>query len=319
MKTERRHELQTNELAAWLADWVKTITPYTKLILGGLILLLTAWIAWSFIQNRAQQAREEAWSRLFQVYEGADISADQLMTVEESYRGSEAGLWALQTAADLRLAEGTQQLFVDRTQAVENLEEAEKTYRTVTEQAQDPLLKQRAMFGLAQAMESRNNFEEAKEQYQQVVKDWPDAAVARLAERRLENLRQPVTQEWYAWFAEQKPIASPLADPSLFEDLPNLPEAPNLPLPGPGQMVTPSGTLPTDEQTPGGSLPLDLDAEQPILPLELDGPGTTTTGDAPADTNPLDLPESATDEAPGESESEAEAPTPPESTEPSVP
>jgi tetratricopeptide (TPR) repeat protein len=314
MKTERRHELQTNELAIWLAGWVGKIKPYGKLILGGIILLLAVWVATAFIWNRGQKEREQAWSSFFQVYEGADVDADQLtqMATAQSYGETEAGLWALQTAADLRLGRGAQQLFVDRTQAIEDLEKAEETYRSVTEKAQDPLLKQRAMFGLAQTLESRNNFEDAKKQYQQVVQTWPDSAVGHLAQQRIDNLQQPATQDWYAWFAEQKPVVSPLSDPSLFEDLPNLPESPNLSVPEPGQLIKPSEPAPAEEGPPGGLLPEGLNTEQSALPLDLDGPGASNVEEATPDlgnANPseIDVEPPSTDPA---SESASESPTP---------
>ena len=40
MKTERRHELQTNILADWLGHKTEAIRPYFKLILGGIAAVL---------------------------------------------------------------------------------------------------------------------------------------------------------------------------------------------------------------------------------------------------------------------------------------
>ena len=60
MKTERRHELQNNELAAWLTVWIEKIQPYLKTVLGVLILGLVIILGIFIVQNREQQATAQA-------------------------------------------------------------------------------------------------------------------------------------------------------------------------------------------------------------------------------------------------------------------
>ena len=282
MKTERRHELQTNELANWLSEWIDTIRPYSKALVAAVLLVTTAWFAVAFTRNRGQQQQAQAWSAFFQAYEqGAE--SDRLAEVAETYPDSAAGLWALQSAADVDLAQGTQDLFRDRTQAKEALDQAKNAYQQVSEQAADPLLKQRAVFGMAQALESLGQFGPAEDKYREVAETWPESGVSELARQRLQQLERPATQEWYAWFAEQEPAPSPLADPSLFNDLPQLPDRPDLSLPQPGQMLK----LPADDPTPSGqgetgSLPLKLDLDE-SLPAELDALSPAEGAATPAD------------------------------------
>ena len=152
MKTERRHELQTNELAIWLTSWLEAIKPYSKVLLGALVLLAAVWFAAAYVRSRGRESESRAWTALFQAYTpsaASDVS-EQMADVAKSYPGTPAGLWALQTAADVHLAEGSQQLFRDREQAKQDLQQAQETYDTIAQQATDPMLKQRAMFGAAQ-------------------------------------------------------------------------------------------------------------------------------------------------------------------------
>ena len=276
MKTERRHELQTNELAIWLTGWIETIRPYSKAIIGGLLLITTVWFAYAYIGKRGEQNQAQAWSAFFQAYEqGAE--PDRLAEVAASFGDTRAGLWALQSAADLHLAQGTQDLFRDRQQAEEELQQAKDAYASVSQQASDPLLKQRAAFGLAQALESLGQFGPADEKYREVAEQWPNSGVGQLAQRRLEMLQQPATREWYAWFAEQKPIPSPLVDPSLLNVLPNLPDSPDISLPGPGELIRPSGESPAASSPATDGLPLNLNLDD-ALPIGSGSPLPTGYG-----------------------------------------
>lgn len=288
MKTERRHELQTNELAIWLTGWLEAIKPYSKVLLGALVLLAAAWFAAAYVRNRGRESESRAWTALFQAYTpsaASDVS-EQMADVAKSYPGTPAGLWALQTAADVHLAEGTQQLFRDREQAKQDLQQAQEAYDTIAQQATDPMLKQRAMFGAAQALECLGDFDQAEKKYRELSDSAPDSAVGQLASRRLESLKRPTTRDWYRWFAEQKPVARPLSDPSLFNELPKLPETPNINLPKPGELMLPTGEPSTDSgggAAPAGDLPLipgtgPSSPADPSLPLNFGAPS-----DLPAD------------------------------------
>lgn len=67
MKTERRHELQTNVLADWLGRQIEAIRPYTNIIIGVAVVLLVVigvysiWSAWS------RSAAAQAWTEYFDV------------------------------------------------------------------------------------------------------------------------------------------------------------------------------------------------------------------------------------------------------------
>lgn len=296
MKTERRHELQTNELAIWLNKWIEQIKPYSKGILGALIVVVVAFVAVYLVNERNEKSRSLAWTAYFNAFESGDSEAFQ--QVGTSYPGTGAALWALQSAGDAALAAGAGQLFRDRDAANEELESARDAYQQVVKQVDETdlsaearqMLKQRALFGLGQALESLGDFTDAEAQYQAILDEFPDAVAAGLAKDRLDALKQQSTRDWYAWLAQQKPAESPITTPGLFDNLPELPDNPDLNLPNPGELMTPD----TDSTSSGGGLldglPTDTTSGDESGPL-LFGPenassdeGTPKLFELPADT-----------------------------------
>ncbi len=67
MKTERRHELQTNDLAAWLAKEIDRVRPYGKLIGGAILVLVALALFWTWSANRARARMSTAWNEFYVV------------------------------------------------------------------------------------------------------------------------------------------------------------------------------------------------------------------------------------------------------------
>ena len=105
----------------------------------------------------------------------------------------------------------------------------------------------------------------AKAQYETVTKTWDKSEFAVLAGERLAQLQKSNTKEWYDWFVAQKPVVSPVSDPSLFQDLPNLPDKPDLQMPRPGELLGPSSD---DSESSDATAPTTDGAELPdaVLP-----------------------------------------------------
>ena len=283
MKTERRHELQNNELAAWLTVRLEKIQPYLKTVLGVLILGLVIILGIFIVQNREQQAAAQAWSAYFNAYDTR--SPEEFGDVSETYPQTPPGMWAMQSAGDLDLTSGAIQLFRDRDAGRDELQNAAESYEKIATTTNDPMLKPRAIFGWGQALEALGEIEAAREKYGQVVTgaeaggEFEGSVVAELASQRLNALEQPATQAWYGWFAEQKPIQSPLSNQGLFENM-SLPDEPDINLPQPGNLIP--GTLPENESSTDTSDSTD----GPTLfdPAETTNPSSEST-DTPAADN----------------------------------
>ena len=321
MKTERRHELQNNELAAWLTVRIEKIQPYLKTVLGVLILGLVIILGIFIVQNREQQATAQAWSAYFNAYgNGNDTRSrnpEEFKDVSETYPQTPPGMWAMQSAGDLDLTSGAIQLFRDRDAGRDELQNAVESYEKIATTTNDPMLKPRAIFGWGQALEALGEIEAARKKYEQVVTgaeeggEFEGSVVAELASQRVSALDQPATQAWYGWFAEQKPIQSPLSNQGLFENM-SLPDDPDINLPQPGNLIP--GTLPENESSTDTSDATD----GPTLfdPAETTNPPSESTDTPAADNSEavIDIETEASDPAEA---SESEAP-PAESETPST-
>ncbi|MFO0904420.1 MAG: hypothetical protein U0939_15555 [Pirellulales bacterium] len=212
MKSERRHELQTNELADWVGHQIDKIAPYSKAILGGIVAVVVAAIAFAIISYQQQTAAGLAW----QSYLGALMERDvdsQVANLEEvaSREGNTpAGIWAQQTQADLDLDRASRMLFTNRDEALKVLDRAQKSYENVEQAAaKNPALLERARFGLGQVFECQGSLEKAKAKYEQVSKAGTSDAFTKQAKKRLEAIQDPKVADFYAWFEKQKPAPPP--------------------------------------------------------------------------------------------------------------
>ena len=218
MKSERRHDLQHNELLDWLTKITSSIRPHANTILIGLILVLGAYGAvkiWSF---RSGESTARAWDSFFAAM-SSDKKMEDLDGVADGNSSNEVGDWARVVSADLRLANGCDQLFANKIVAGQELQKAMESYVAVLEASKESSIRERATFGLARTYEamaatrqSQGELKKAEEKYQEVVDQWADGVYAKSAKRRLEDLGRTATKEFYDRFAAYDP--KPAFDPA---------------------------------------------------------------------------------------------------------
>ncbi|HUT10217.1 MAG TPA: hypothetical protein VMY42_06950 [Thermoguttaceae bacterium] len=274
MKSERRHELEKNELANWMAKSIEGIKPYTNWILGTILLATLATASYAWWSGRSGTKTEEAWALYYQALDNKD--PEELDAVGDKYPNHEAAYWATIASADCLRDQGCDELFRDKAVAGEKLTEAVERYMKVLgdEDCEDPMLLQRATFGLARALESQTELERARQRYQEVYTKWPDGPFAAAAKHRYEELGKDSTRLDYDRFAKWGPPKSSYSDepgtPGIRPDVsdPNiLSSDPNLL--SPGRFVPPldprdDGSLPVPRISPEGiPEPAILD---PVLP-----------------------------------------------------
>lgn len=216
MKRERRHELQHNVLADWLGGVIEVVKPYSTAILALLLLGILAFgvFAWQAKVSATHSAR--AWDDFHVAFTSGEPS--DLDDVAEKYPGTDVAHWAAVVAADVYLNEGCQQLFSSKASASQELRKAVENYKQVLKESRVSALRERATFGLARAYEalagtrqSEGELDKAAQQYQEVVKSWPNGAYAPVATQRLKDLQQQEIKAFYDKFAtwEPKPAYSP--------------------------------------------------------------------------------------------------------------
>jgi len=211
MKSERRHELQHNELADWLEQKFQAIKPYTNAILGVVILVLavSAILAWQ-ARSSAERAGN-AWDGIATAMD--DQNAADLDELSETYAGSASGEWAALIAGDMHLEAGCKVLLDNRDNARQELEDAVAAYNKVVGSS-TPILRQWAKYGLARAMDAQCTFDpkanadKAIAAYQDVVDDDPEGGYAKAAQRRIDDLRNPTTLALYRKINKHEPAGS---------------------------------------------------------------------------------------------------------------
>jgi hypothetical protein len=201
MKTERRHELQTNVLADWLGTKLETAQEYTKAILASLVAVVVIVGVLVFMSKRSEQTQAVAWEQYFDAtLTGA---SEKFGVVADKFPNTLAGQWARLSLGDTELAQGTEQLFEDRTLAKGTLDRAIESYTRAREQSRDVEILERSTIGLGRVHEALSQLAEARQEYEQLLAKWPQSIYASEARRRVDDISKQSTKEFYDWFASQ--------------------------------------------------------------------------------------------------------------------
>jgi len=203
MDTERRHELEDNDLAGTTLELVDRIRPHLRTILTGIALAFAGLGAWTVISSQQSAAKARSWEECIAALSSSD--GERLTAVTRQHPDTPAAGWAQLVLADSALAQGCDLLFADRTRGMERLEDAVGRYRQLLAARPTGMLAERTVFGLAKANEALGNLDEARQGYEAVIADHPGSAAASLAASRVAAVSRQATRQWYDWFAAQKP------------------------------------------------------------------------------------------------------------------
>ena len=313
MKSTRRHELQTNQLADKLGHWIEGARPYGTTILliaGGAILVLLAAYFFASSKEKSVEASWRSYLLADVAVSGSDV-VEELNNVTDQFSGSLAGQWAALTAADIQAARGVEKLFTDRAAAETDLNSAKTHYREVIDSkwaASEPLMMHRAQYGLAQVLEAQGELDEAAKLYAAVADEVATSTLGKTAKARKDLLAQTDIKKWYNWFGNQKPAPrnlgtgaggpNPLGTGTDLNTLPESPGSdfmndakPDAPADGMAPATTPAespatppaGGTPAESTTPPAA-PAETPAAPPAAPAESTTP---PAGGAPAPEQPV--------------------------------
>jgi hypothetical protein len=256
MKSEHRHDLQTNDLGKLMVQAEPFVEKYGAKILGGigaLIVLLIVLIIWN---SQKTSAQSEAWTRL-----AAAGSTEDFENVAEDYAGTPVANWALIHAAESHLQSGIRSSFTDRSAGDRELKDAKEQFQKLLDSSSTPPeIRERALFGMARVEETTSNgdLKTATELYQKLINEFPESIFRQLAEQRVKPvegekvaaLDEEGTKEFYKWFHEQNPKPGDRQRPGF-----------NMPMPG----MAPQGAAPQGSAPAGGADTPGL-PELPALP-----------------------------------------------------
>lgn len=269
MRTERRHELQTNELADSLARVIETVRPYSRAGMALVLAIVVLGFTWAYLTNQSSRRLSQGWTEYFDALAKRD-SRDDLNDIVTRYAGTPVAQWARLVLADIQLDNGTNRLFIDKKDGRDELRQSVEKYRAVLLEGRDAMVREHATFGLARAHEALGtpeSLEEARKEYRSIGQDWPDSAYKGAAEARAKALDQLATKNFYDWLAKYeppKPLTNEPGKPGARPDF--LKEPPDagvkLPTIGPSS-GEPSTTPPSSTEPSPGPAPLIPGDEPP--------------------------------------------------------
>ena len=253
-------------LADWLADWIKTVQPYSNAILGGVLLITVAIVAVILWAQKSKADTAQAWEDVFVALSSG--RPGELDSVSEQYEDSNVVNSANLIAGELHLEDGCNQRFISRSGAEHELAKAWDNFQAVLENTRKPEFRERATFGVARVHDARGEMNKAIEQYGKVREQWPEGVYVVRAGRNMKNLQRSSTKAFCDNFAEFDPRPA-------FAD----------------ELLMPGTRIPFDDSSlpdsfPDSfpdSLPNDEDLFKPLDPLELkqEADKPPAMGDAP--------------------------------------
>ena len=203
MKSERRHELQHNELADWLAKSAEMLKPYQNIALAVGAVVLVAVLGYTWWSRESAAQATQAWDEINAVLEGGNVA--KLAKVIDDYPNTNVAQMSALMLADSYLGEGCARLFVNKATAQEDLNRAVRLYESVRQESPASSLLARATFGLARAKEAKGELGPAEQLYEEVATKLPSGAYTAAATQRLEDLKRPATKSMYDQFARFDP------------------------------------------------------------------------------------------------------------------
>ena len=223
MKADRRHELQTNELASLLTQGLERYRSYLPTAGAAAIAVLIAVVAVGFWRSSRSSSVANAWQEYYMAANAADMNqvTDRLRELTAKYPDTEVYLWARLDLADAYCFEGKRKLDIDRENGAARLREAAAIYGEVAHSPRArPEMIRRSALAEAKCLELIGEREKAIETYKKVARDHAAAhpEMANEAASRASDLEQSEAADFYKWLSEYKP-ASKAADASTGESL----------------------------------------------------------------------------------------------------
>ncbi|MEN6338157.1 MAG: tetratricopeptide repeat protein [Phycisphaerales bacterium] len=282
MKSDHRHELKSNELAAWLADFPEWARQNQKNIMAVAAILVVAILVyfWSFYRNRVVATRNQERltllvsqvpQRINEAARAAAQNGDQSMALGslaedlKEFAGdisnsNMAALALIKRGEAIRAEQHLRTTDADRNTFVAQIAKAQESYQQALDRKpSNPALAAAAQFGLGLCEEELGNFDKAAEIYRATSQkpEFTGTVAQAAAEYRLK-------------------IMGDFKSPVVFKPAPPEPKVTVTPQPQPQAQAPTVQVKPGDANTPSivpapGSVPAPAPAT-PAAPAEANKP-----------------------------------------------
>ncbi len=265
MKSQHRHELQTNELGKLLGRVTPVVekfgTTRNLFILCGIIVAVLA-IIWRVLGSHSES--ELMWTQFMRCQNAKDFG-----NLADTFRDTNAGAWARLNEGELLLQSGIELCFTDKKGGLSDLKQAQKAFNELLNAKSISVeVLERALIGKARLLEttSDENTQPAITAYTNFIKDFPNSVLTKIAQQRIHALSQERAQKFYAWFNRQNPKPEDRKKPrdSTSTGDVHAIDSDSLALPENPEKLSPSQPLDTLEPSKSSSTD---DGNEPLLKL----------------------------------------------------
>ena len=222
MKSDRKQIQESNLLADKIEAQFIKLKKVLPAVLAAIAVVVVALLGYGIYSSIQEKEAAKGWTALY----FSDTDTSDLNAIASDFSGSNAGLWAKQTAGDAYMAKAMEKVYLDRDLADQYFKQALDEYKSVSEKATDPFLKERSFYGVAQVSEGIGDREQALAYYRKVALT-PGTNSEFLAEvnKRVTWLESKAGEEFYNWFKQNRPSAPMLQNlPPSMLPLPNSPD-----------------------------------------------------------------------------------------------
>jgi len=248
-KTDRRHQLQQNELVRLIQQTSEATKAYLPIIGGAITLVVVVGLVYYFVAGRTDEQLGIISNEYIEAVETG--RQNKLIDLTNKETDSPIPIYALMSIADLQLSNGSslQSIMLRRDAVRKNLNQAIGNYTDVADRTDDVLLKQKAIYNRARAREilafitpaspsdKTSLIARARADYQEIIDTWKDSFYANRAEKQLKLLNEKNTDNlastagFLAWLPDYKykSIFTGGGTGSSVESLPYYPEIMKLP------------------------------------------------------------------------------------------
>jgi hypothetical protein len=203
MKSEHRHDLQTNDLGKYAEKAALYIDRHGNRLMMGICVAAIVLSAGIFYWRTQSSKQERAWADLSIALNSG--KPDVLQSVWDDNKGSIPGLWAKVYEGEILLGQGVQASFRNLEKATDDLKKARSAFQVVVDERGAPAeIRERALLGLGRALESLSDGSEAEavKAYETLVKDFPKSEFKDDAQSRIDVLKSEKGEKFYAWFSK---------------------------------------------------------------------------------------------------------------------
>ena len=195
MKSERRHELQHNELAVWLLKSGESLQQHQNAILSAVVVVFASLFGYWWYSSTTAAHATKAWGDVVAGLETGNL--DLLTSVTDQFPDTHAAQMATLISGDFGLIQGCQLRFSNRANANEEFKKAAKAYADSSTQGDSASMQERAAYGLARVQEASGNLDSALESYKSIPQKWPNGAYAGAARQQIAFLELRDTKRMF--------------------------------------------------------------------------------------------------------------------------